>query len=46
MVNLTLSSLITQVKKEILHCENEKWAKEDSFEFKSLLKETCKESKR
>ena len=45
MVNLGLSLLINQVNKETLHCENEKGAKEESFEFKSPLKETCKEFK-
>ena len=43
--NLELHLLINQVKKEILHCENEKREKEESFKFKSPLKETCKESK-
>ena len=45
MVNLGLPLLVNQVKKETLHCENEKWAREECFKFKSPLKETCKESK-
>ena len=41
MVNLALPLLINQVKKETLHCEK-KMPKEESFEFKSPLKEMCK----
>ena len=45
MVNLASPFLFNQVKKKTLHCDNEKRTKEEFFEFKSPLKETCKKSK-